>query len=169
MPIVPSLIVLGGLPGSGKTTVARLLAQQLSALHLRIDTIEQSLRATGIGKVGVAGYVIAQRLAADNLALGHMVIADCVNPVRESRAAWHAVATAAGTPIVEIELACSDPAQHRARIETRMADIPGHVLPDWEDVQTLAYEPWPGAVRIDTAGRSADDTVSAVMKRISDG
>jgi len=161
------LIVLGGLPGSGKTTLARLLAQRLKAVHLRIDTIEQSLRAGGISKVGVAGYVIAQRLAADNLSLGLSVIADCVNPVRESRAAWHAVATEAGAPIVEIELACSDPFQHRARIETRTADIPGHVLPDWEDVQTLAYEPWPGAIRIDTAGRSADETVAAVIKKIS--
>lgn len=163
------LIVLGGLPGSGKTTVARLLAQRLEAVHLRIDTIEQSLRATGIGKVGVAGYVVAQRLAADNLVLGRKVIADCVNPVRESRAAWHAVATETAAQIIEIELSCSDPAQHRVRIETRTADIPGHVLPDWEDVQTLAYEPWPGAIQIDTAGRSAEETVAAVMKRISAG
>jgi predicted kinase len=163
------LIVLGGLPGSGKTTVARLLAQHLRALHLRIDTIEQALRGSGISKVGVAGYVIAQRIAADNLRLGQSVIADCVNPVRESRAAWHAVATETGVPIVEIELVCSDPAQHRKRIETRTADIPGHVLPDWEDVQTLAYEPWPGAVRIDTAGRSSEETVAAVLTRISGG
>lgn len=163
------LIVLGGLPGSGKTTVSRLLARQLPAMHLRIDTIEQSLRSTGISKVGVAGYVIAQRLAADNLMLGRKVIADCVNPVRESRAAWHAVATAAGVPIIEIELTCSDPAQHRARIESRSADIPGHRLPDWEDVQTLAYEPWPGAIRIDTAGRTADEAALAVMTRITAG
>jgi len=163
----PNLIALGGLPGSGKTTLARLLAQRLTAVHLRIDTIEQGLRATGISRVGVAGYVIAQRLAADNLSLGRSVIADCVNPVRESRAAWHAVATAAGTPIIEIEIACSDPAQHRARIETRGADIPGHVLPNWEDVQTLAYEPWPGALRIDTAGRGAEETVAAILKQIA--
>lgn len=161
-----SLIVLGGLPGCGKTTVARLLAQQLDATHLRIDTIEQSLRATGIAKVGVAGYAIAQRIAADNLSLGRSVIADCVNPVRESRAAWHAVATGAGMAIIEIELACSDPVQHRARVETRSADIPGHVLPNWEDVQTLAYEPWPGALRIDTAGRNAEQTVAAILKKI---
>lgn len=169
MLLTPSLIVLGGLPGSGKTTLARLLAQKLEAVHLRIDTVEQALRASGIAKVGVAGYVIAQRLAADNLRLGRSVIADCVNPVRESRAAWHAVATAAGVAIIELELSCSDPVQHRARIETRSADIPGHVLPDWDDVQTLAYEPWPGALRIDTAGRSADETVAAVMKKLSAG
>ena len=36
------LIVFGGLPGTGKTTVARELARQLGAVHLRIDSIEQA-------------------------------------------------------------------------------------------------------------------------------
>ncbi len=38
------LIALGGLPGTGKTTIARELARQLGAVHLRIDSIEQALR-----------------------------------------------------------------------------------------------------------------------------
>ena len=38
------LIIFGGLPASGKTTIARDLARQLGATYLRIDTIEQALR-----------------------------------------------------------------------------------------------------------------------------
>ncbi|GKV79057.1 hypothetical protein PEC106568_42300 [Pectobacterium carotovorum subsp. carotovorum] len=37
------LIILGGLPGTGKSTIARLLASRLNAVWLRIDSIEQSL------------------------------------------------------------------------------------------------------------------------------
>lgn len=61
------LIVFGGLPGTGKTTVAEALAQELNAVHLRVDTIEQALRSSAVLKtdVGPAGYVVDYRLAED--------------------------------------------------------------------------------------------------------
>jgi 2-phosphoglycerate kinase len=42
------LIIFGGLPGVGKTTVARELARQLGAVHIRIDSIEQALLDSGM-------------------------------------------------------------------------------------------------------------------------
>jgi predicted kinase len=39
-----ALIIFGGLPGTGKTTLSRMLAERRGALYLRIDTIEQALR-----------------------------------------------------------------------------------------------------------------------------
>ena len=33
------LIILGGLPGVGKTTIAREVARQLGAIHVRVDSI----------------------------------------------------------------------------------------------------------------------------------
>ena len=49
------LIILGGLPGSGKTTIARELAGQLGAVHLRIDSIEQ------LGSRAVIGFSWSDR------------------------------------------------------------------------------------------------------------
>jgi predicted kinase len=45
------LVVLSGLPGVGKTTIAPELARSLPAVHLRIDSIEQAAasRAGGEG------------------------------------------------------------------------------------------------------------------------
>jgi DNA polymerase III delta prime subunit len=43
----PMLIIFGGLPGVGKTTVARELARQIGALHLRIDSMEQAIGHPG--------------------------------------------------------------------------------------------------------------------------
>ena len=53
------LIALSGLPGSGKTTLARSLSRRLGAHYLRIDTIEDILLAeTGEAFVdGGAGNV----------------------------------------------------------------------------------------------------------------
>ena len=45
-PNVPTTISFSGLPGVGKTTIARELARQIGAVHLSIDTIEQAIRSS---------------------------------------------------------------------------------------------------------------------------
>src|SRR5579872_7432462 len=81
----PVLIVFAGLPGTGKSTIAQQLAERLDAVYVRIDSIEQAIRASGVlpdgADIGPAGYMAAYRLAADNLRLGRAVIADSVNPL----------------------------------------------------------------------------------------
>lgn len=39
------LIIFNGLPGSGKSTVAKLLSQKINAVYLRVDTVEQAIRS----------------------------------------------------------------------------------------------------------------------------
>jgi predicted kinase len=82
------LIVLSGLPGVGKTTIARELACALAAVYLRIDSIEQALRQAGLA-VKAEGYAVAHAVAADNLRAGQTVVADCVNPSRSRRRLRH--------------------------------------------------------------------------------
>jgi predicted kinase len=164
------LVVFGGLPGAGKSTIARLVAQRCNAVLLRIDIIEQAIRSSGVlaGDIGPAGYAAAYGLAESNLALGHTVIADSVNPLAVTREAWRSVATGRSIPMLEVEIICSDTAMHRQRVENRVGEIPGHQLPDWPQVIGREYAPWPDCdVQIDTADVSAEQAASKIIDAIT--
>lgn len=163
------LIVLGGLPGTGKTTIAQILARACHATYLRIDTIEQailsSLRVQN--DLGALGYVVAYELARANLCLGGTVVADAVSPLTAIREAWRAVAESAASDIVEVEVVCSDTSEHRRRVDSRKADISGHTLPTWDEVQRREYEPWASnRLVIDSAQVSAKDAASQILNSI---
>jgi predicted kinase len=173
-PTGPILIVFAGLPGVGKTSLARALAPRIGAVHLRIDSIEQAILAGGPPGRAMddAGYRVARAVAADNLRLGHTVIADAVNPVAASRAAWRAVAQSIPVPVFEIEVICSDPDEHRRRVETRRPDIPGLSPPTWgeicAEVRSGSYEPWDRErLVVDAYGRSIDDNVDAIQTALT--
>jgi predicted kinase len=166
------LIIFGGLPGVGKTAIALELARVTGAVHLRIDSIEQAIRTSGIGKrpLDDAGYRVAYAVAEDNLRIGRTVIADSVNPLRVTREAWAAVANRAGVRAVEIEVECSDVDEHQRRVESRISDIPGFELPTWEDVAGREYHPWDGEhLVIDTAGRSVAQNVDFICRVLREG
>ncbi len=102
------LISFSGLPGVGKSSVARLLAQRIKAVWLRIDSLEQALVRSGVvdrDGLGPAGYYVGYALALDNLRLGLTVLADCVNPLALTRNAWRDVAFEAGAELLEVEFA----------------------------------------------------------------
>lgn len=157
------LIVLSGLPGVGKTAIARELARATGGMHLRIDSIEQAMRAAG-WQVEGEGYRVAYAVAEDNLRLGRLVIADCVNPWPLTRAEWRGVAARAAVRTFDVEVICSNRDEHRRRVESRTADIPGHQLPTWDDVVNRDYQPWDRErIVVDTAGVSVEESVKLLL------
>ncbi len=165
----PLLITLAGLPGSGKSTLAQALADRMRAVWVRIDTIEQAIRDSGVlaGAVGPAGYIVGYGIAETNLRLGHVVIADSVNPISITRNAWCDVAARAGARCVELEVVCSDPVEHRRRVETRVVNVPGLVPPTWAEVMAHEREAWTRTpLVVDTAGRGIVACVAEVLARL---
>ena len=67
-------------------------------------------------------------------------------------------------PVVEIEIVCSDRAEHRRRVETRVPDIEGLMLPTWQEVVDRDYRPWTrDRLVVDTAGRPADACIDEIV------
>jgi predicted kinase len=162
------LIVLSGLPGVGKTTIARELARATGAIHLRIDSIEQALRRAGY-RVEGEGYDVAYAVAEDNLRAGRTVIADCVNPWPLTRSAWRSVAERAGVAALDVEIVCSDEAEHRRRVEARAPDIADHTLPTWQEVIGRDYHEWDrDRLVVDTAAAEVGASVRAIVDRLSE-
>ncbi|MCF2526967.1 AAA family ATPase [Yinghuangia soli] len=132
------LIAMAGLPGAGKSTVAKALGRELMVPVVSVDPIEAAMWRAGVDRgqpTGLAAYFVAEAVAAEALGLGQTVVVDAVNAVEEAREHWRSLADRYGVPLVFIEVECSDPAVHRQRLESRSRGIEGFCEPTWEDVE----------------------------------
>jgi predicted kinase len=163
------LYVFSGLPATGKSTLAQLLAPRVGAAYLRIDTIEQALRDLCAVDVQDEGYRLAYRVAADILRSGVSVVADCCNPIALTRRAWEQVARDWRTKWVNVEIVCSDRREHRRRVEQRPASVAGLRLPTWADVVAREYDQWTTArIVIDTANRGERQCLEQLLAELRD-
>lgn len=93
---------------------------------------------------------------------------ECVNPVNITRDALRSVADRTNASFVEVELICSDPIEHRRRVETRTSDVAGLTKPAWEDVAAREYETWEGPhLAIDTAGTTPAEAAACISMEIA--
>ena len=163
------LIILSGLPGVGKTSIAREIVWTMVATHVRVDSIEQALRNAGLD-VRDEGYRVAYAVAEDNLRLGQIVVADSVNPWSLTRNAWRAVAERAAVPSLDVEVVCSDLDEHRRRVEIRTADTPEHKPPTWQQVLARDYHSWDRErLVVDSALLTVEQAAQAILAAVPAG
>ena len=144
------LIAMTGLPAAGKSTIAGILGERLSASVVSVDPIEAAILEAGIDSdqpTGLAAYLVAETIAGLVLESGHHVIVDAVNGVDPAREQWVDLARSRSATLRFIEVICSDPELHRERLEARGRRLPHLNEPSWHAVEQSLdeYSPWAGA------------------------
>ncbi|API86737.1 AAA family ATPase [Francisella uliginis] len=166
---MPNAYILSGLPGVGKTTLAKQLAKAIpNTVYFRIDTIEYYLKKEYSQKLTKQGYEIAFYQAKENLELGKSVIIDCCNPVLESRELWNKLSEVNSTKVINIEVICSDKQTHQNRVETRYKSNPNK-YPTWQDILDRDYQAWDQSIiKIDTANSNIEDSLKILIDQIKE-
>jgi predicted kinase len=108
---VSALIVISGVPGTGKSTVAEHAARVIGGALLSKDVFGAALWRSGIGRDANAGWASYEQLGAvaeSQLRLGMPVVVDSVATHERIRSAWRDLATRYRARFMVIECVCSD-------------------------------------------------------------
>lgn len=170
-----ALLLVGGLPGTGKSTVARGLAEQQGWTVLRSDEIRKELTGPA-GPNGEAGYrggiynresttatydAMLDR-ARDLLGMGTSVVLDASWSSEAHRRA--AAGLARETSAEVAALRCEAPAEvaaGRIRERRQRGGDPSDATPDIAVRMAAEFDDWPQAIAIDTSGTIEQTRLSA--------
>jgi predicted kinase len=166
-----TFIVMRGFPGTGKSTIARLLAAALHASLIDRDIIRQTaVHVFGeLPQVGQFSYELMFALAREQLSLGLSVVVDTPLTYRTTYEQCKELANAFQTPMLVVHCQCPPEVQKR-RLEGRKGNVSAFQITSWDE-----WEQWKprfeeyedGGCTIDTSN-PMDDSLANVMRSIHD-
>ena len=177
------LVLVGGTPATGKSTLSRALAGPLGAMVLSSDELRKDLAGLdhrqrdlsppgeGIYTEAMSDRVYRELLDRSTALLdrGHSVILDASWNRAEHRRAAEAVADTHGATLIALNCVV-DPAVGRRRIEQRFTDDDdsSDARPAVLDALRARHEPWPAATTVDT-GDELDETIGRTLDLLGPG
>ncbi|BBY82313.1 hypothetical protein MPUL_34710 [Mycolicibacterium pulveris] len=167
------LVMVGGGPGTGKTTLSRALAELIGAQVISTDDVRRELQSEGMisGEVGEpeAGLYSAQNVAAvydavlrrarHHLERGVSVILDAT--WRDERQRERVRRLAGETHVPVVELSCHVPVQDAAARTVSRGPTSSDATPEIAARLAQAEDAWPQAHRIDTSGPLTESVAEA--------
>ena len=78
------------------------------------------------------------------------------------------MASSKGIPYTNLEVICSDIEEHRNRVENRVTDVDGLILPSWQEVVDREYDQWETErVQVDTASKKPEESVIDLLGKLN--
>ena len=163
-----TMILVGGAPGTGKSTLAAGLAEQLGWVLLSTDDVRCELASTlprdrYAPEAKRATYAEMLRRATQALNRGESVIADATWTSAEERGYARKVALASRSDLVELSCrlpigVAAERAERRLQTGASRSDAGREVA----GILASQADPWPEAIPIDTF-RSPEEAVTAAL------
>ncbi len=174
------LVLVGGLPGTGKSTLARHLASELGWTLVRSDEVRKALHASagdasarfGEGLYSPAAtdatYRELLRRAHRSLEQGVSVVLDASWITRHHRHAAREVASETRSDLVEFRCVAPDAvAEDRIRQRNRDRSDPSDATPDVAAEMARHMDPWPESTALATA-RPREEVLLDALRLISE-
>lgn len=171
---VPVAVLVAGVPGAGKSTLAEGLARELRAAVFSMDWQLGALtpfRVLTDENVDPLAEMMVVAALARQVQLGLDVVLDVTGHEVETRERYQRVAESLGARFVGVECVCSDADLHRSRVQGRDRGIPGwHPTVSWEHVVRMQgwWEAWPEAdLVVDSAKQDAETSLKQVLEAVA--
>ncbi|HUN05111.1 MAG TPA: ATP-binding protein [Aggregatilineales bacterium] len=140
-----TLILFAGMPGSGKTTLARMVSHRLSVPVFAKDRMQRVLRDHHLAAENSGdGYYLILDMADEQLSLGLTVILDATFPLDHFRMVASEIAARHQAKFCALYFHCSDDQEWQRRMNQRVQYVPGWRPVGWSDVMRMRdyYQPW---------------------------
>jgi aminoglycoside phosphotransferase family enzyme/predicted kinase len=178
-----TLVLVGGLPGTGKSTVAHDIGEERGWIVLRSDEVRKELAGVeasihepaafgeGLYRAEMTGATYSALLerAQALLGQGHSVVLDASWSSQERRDAAAVLAGDCSAGL--IQLRCEAPAgiaEERIAARTRQGGDPSDASAEVARAMAAEFDPWPDAKSLDTSGELGA-TLDAARRVLSGG
>lgn len=133
----PTLIVIGGLPGTGKSTLANALSKRMNVPVFSKDDLEAAVARKGLAsnkKMLGVGYEIMEALSKRSLENNNSAIFDFIASRSRVEELWPSLLE---SNFKYIACICSNQEIHKERVCVRERSIPGWYELTWQDILSI--------------------------------